>query len=346
MEVFNGISRERLEDILDKIRKIRVALIGDICLDVYWRADMTKSELSRETPHFPLPVVKEWMSPGAGGNVAVNIAALKPKSIKVLGVVGRDWRGDVLARKLQELEIDTEGIVVSEKVVTNAYCKPIRKGISHVEYEDPRIDFNNYENLQQEDEAKLIQLLDRCVKAIDILCVSDQFMFGCITHQVREKIVSHAKNGLKVVVDSRDRIGLYRGVTLKPNEVEGLKAAFNEYNPAKATFKEYTDAAKILAGQTDSKVCMTLGSRGCLYTDLQTVIHVPSYEVSPPIDICGAGDTFLSAFSCVLAAGAEPWEAASLANIAADVTVKKVGITGMATPEEIIDRYKQIFPNT
>jgi bifunctional ADP-heptose synthase (sugar kinase/adenylyltransferase) len=156
MEVFNGISRERLEDIVDKIENVRVALIGDICLDVYWRADMTKSELSRETPHFPLPVVKEWMSPGAGGNAAANIAALKPKSIKVLGVIGKDWRGDVLVRKLQDSGINTEDIVVSEKVVTNAYCKPFRKGISHVEYEDPRIDFNNYENLPQEDEGTLM----------------------------------------------------------------------------------------------------------------------------------------------------------------------------------------------
>ena len=32
---------------------------GDGCLDVYWHADMTRSELSRETPHHNLPVVQE-----------------------------------------------------------------------------------------------------------------------------------------------------------------------------------------------------------------------------------------------------------------------------------------------
>ena len=215
MEEFNGISLERLEDILYKIGKVKVALIGDICLDVYWSADMTKSELSRETPHFPLPVVKERMSPGAGGNVAANIATLKPRSIKVLGVVGRDWRGDALVRILQESGIDTDGIVISKKAVTSAYCKPLRKGISNVEYEDPRMDFGNYENLPQQDETELLHNLEECIKTIDILCVSDQLKFGAITPVLREKIISYAKQGLKVVVDSRDRVGLYNGVNIK-----------------------------------------------------------------------------------------------------------------------------------
>ena len=37
---------------LEKLGKGRIGVIGDFCLDVYWHADMTKSELSRETPHF------------------------------------------------------------------------------------------------------------------------------------------------------------------------------------------------------------------------------------------------------------------------------------------------------
>ena len=343
MEVYHGIGQEKLEEILVKIKDVQVALIGDICLDVYWKADMTRSELSRETPHFPLPIVKETMSPGAGGNTAANIAALKPKSIKVFGVIGRDWRGDVLFHKLSDSGINTDSIVVSDKAVTNAYCKPIRKGISHIEYDDPRIDFNNYENLPYEDENKLIQLLEQSAEKIDILCVSDQFIFGCITPLVREKILSLAKAGIKVIVDSRDRISLYRGVTLKPNEVEGLKAVYKEAIPLKSTVEDYINAAKTLAKRNYSNVCMTLGSKGCIYTDSKKVIHIPSYEVTPPIDFCGAGDTFLSAFSCATAVGAAPWEAASFANMAADVTIRKMGITGTASPEEIRERHEQIF---
>ncbi len=340
MEVFHGISRERLEDILQKIRETRIALIGDLCLDVYWQADMTKSELSRETPHHPLPIVREWMSPGGAGNAAANIAALGPERVQALGVVGRDWRGDILMRKLREAGVATGGVVVSERAVTNAYCKPLRKGVSDVVYEDPRLDFNNYEDLPREDEARLLEWLDKCASEVDALCVSDQLLYGCITPAVRERIISLAKDGLKVIVDSRDRINLYTGVTLKPNEVEGSRAT--GIHPAGLSLAQYADATRRLAAQNKSNVCMTLGAMGCVYVDSQAVIHIPTDAVPPPIDICGAGDTFLAAFACALAAGVAPREAAAFANLAANVTVQKIGTTGSASPQEIRARHEQI----
>ena len=45
-----------IEKILGAVKSVRVCLIGDLCLDAYWTADMKKSRLSRETPHVPLPV--------------------------------------------------------------------------------------------------------------------------------------------------------------------------------------------------------------------------------------------------------------------------------------------------
>jgi D-glycero-beta-D-manno-heptose-7-phosphate kinase len=343
MKVFHGISENRLKDILNNIRNIKVAVIGDMCLDIYWKADMTKSELSRETPHFPLPIVEERMSPGAGGNTAANIAALAPSSVIALGVIGKDWRGDCLTRKFKEYGIATENIIESEDVITNAYCKPVRTGISNIEYEDPRLDFCNYKNLPCREEEKLIEKLEQCISKVDILCVSDQFMYGCISPKVREKIISFAKDGIKVVVDSRDRIGLYKGVILKPNEVEGVKAVNEGIKPANLTFDAYVEAARKLSVRNESKVCMTLGDKGCIYANSKTVIHIPSYATEPPIDICGAGDTFMAAFSCAIAAGAEEYEAASFANLVANVTIKKVGSTGTASPEEIIKRYEEIF---
>ncbi len=56
--------------LFSKLDTLRVAVLGDFCLDMYWHADMRRSVLSRETPHFPLPVVKERFSPGGAGNVA------------------------------------------------------------------------------------------------------------------------------------------------------------------------------------------------------------------------------------------------------------------------------------
>jgi len=343
MDVFHGINKERLEEILNGIGNVRMALIGDLSIDIYWKSDMKKSELSRETPHFPLPVVEEYMYPGAGGNAAANIAALKPGKLTVLSVIGRDWRGDALKSKLVDAGIEIRNLVENGKMVTNAYCKPFRKGISDIEYEDPRIDFANYKDLPEEAEEEIMYLLEQYVGNVDVLCVCDQFSFGCITPAIRERIVAFAEEGLKVVVDSRDRIGMYRGVFLKPNEIEGLKVVYGKSGTLNPCFKDYAAAAQILAKRNQAEVCMTLGSAGCLYADRSSTVHIPSYEVQPPIDTCGAGDTFLSAFSCAIAAGAKAWEAASFANMSANVTIRKIGITGTASPDEIRLRHGQIL---
>lgn len=338
-----GLTPERLSEILSKIGNVKIASIGDICLDVYWRADMTKSELSRETPHFPLPVVEEWMSPGGGGNVAVNIAALQPANLFLLGVAGLDWRGDALLREIEKRGIQCDGIIRSGSRVTNAYCKPLRKGVSQVEYEDPRIDFENFEPLAKEDEVRLITLLGHIAPTIDVLCVSDQMKYGCITPAVRMKIMDLARHGLMVVVDSRDRIAFYKGVILKPNDVEGFRAVINPGDPSTATLGEHIEVAQTLANQNKSDVCMTLGPNGCISVDKGIATHIPSHAVNPPIDACGAGDTFLAAYSCARAAGAKAHEAAMIANMAAEVTIRKIGTTGSAGIAEIKARHGEIL---
>ena len=66
-----------------------------------------------------------------------------------------------------------------------------------------------------------------------------------------------------------------------------------------------------------------------------TARHCPANRVEPPIDIVGAGDTFLSGFGCALASGATIDVAARIAALASSVTVKKIGTTGTASREEI-----------
>ena len=137
------LTPDMLRTALERMDHARVALIGDLCLDAYWYADMRLSELSRETPNFPLPVVSEKYSPGGAGNVACNMAALRPEKLCVVGAVGADWRGDILLKCLRENGVNTSLILQSPDVVTNTYIKPMRMGISDVVYEDARIDFEN-----------------------------------------------------------------------------------------------------------------------------------------------------------------------------------------------------------
>ncbi len=336
------LNRNRLEEILRKITNVRIALIGDVCLDVYWKADMTKSSISRETPHFPLPVVEERMSPGAGGNTALNIKELLVSDLELISIIGTDWRGDSLKTEFEHRGIRTDSLISSERVITNAYCKPLRQGISEIVYEDPRIDFSNFSELATEEEQYLIEKLEKAAANVDAVCVCDQFFFGCVTPKVREKISGLGSKGMIIAADSRDRISLYKNITIKPNEIEAGHAFFKDFEPKKATLSSYKEAALGLSKKTDNNVCITLGEKGGIYAENNTISYIPAAEVSGIIDICGAGDTFLSAFTCALAAGAAGHEAVAFANIAASVTVQKINTTGTASPAEILARHKEI----
>lgn len=341
---FSDLSREGLEACLSAFDPVRIALVGDLSLDAYWKADMTKSELSRETPHFPLPIVNEFYTPGAGGNVAANLSALKPQSVFVLGVVGQDWRGDVLLKTLTDKGLDSSFVIRHASRVTNAYIKPIRRGLSDVEYEDPRLDFANYTPQPHELDAFMIEGILKLSDKVDVLCVADQFLYGCFTQEVRHALVELAGKGKRIVVDSRYHIADYPGCVLKPNELEcanaiGLKDPYREH-----CLEEQAEMACALSERTGSFVCMTLGARGCLIKKPEDnkIFFIKAIQVDPPIDICGAGDTFMSMLSCALAAGADAVQAAALANLASAVTIKKIGQTGTASREEVLGMIDEV----
>lgn len=315
-----------LQELFERIGQLRAAVIGDHCLDVYWHADMRLSELSRETPHHPLPVVRERMSPGAAANQAACLAALAPRAVLALGTLGPDWRGDVLRQQLQSLGVDVGGMVAYEQLVTNAYIKPLRMGISDTIYEDPRIDFENREALPAQAEAALLAALEAAAPALDLLLVCDQLAYGCITPAVRERIGQLGEQGLTVLVDSRSRINAFRHVLLKPNEMEALRATGQADAAA---------AARQLAGLTGRPALVTLGERGCVVSDGHSETMFEAMPVPPPVDTVGAGDAFAAAFGLAYAAGAELPLAVRFAATASAVTVKKIGCTGSASREEI-----------
>ena len=322
-----------IETILKSVRKLRIGVLGDFCLDVYWHADMRLSELSRETPHFPLPIVEERFSAGGAGNVAANLCALRPASVHCCGLLGRDWRGTALLETLSAIGADTSALLASSNRITNTYIKPLRKGTSEVVYEDPRLDFTNYTPTSPEDERNLLQALEKLASESDVLCVCDQMPFGCITPMIRKRIIELAKAGLTVVVDSRDHIAEYRHVIIKPNAVEACHAANIPQTTEIAKLKQLAPSLERLTGKP---VIITDGEHGCLTCEQGRCIHIPAVTVSGEIDICGAGDTFLSAFACAIGTGATLQDAARLGCCASAVTIRKLKITGTASPEEIL----------
>ena len=133
----------------------------------------------------------------------------------------------LLRSLIRKSGISDEYIIETENRFTNAYCKPMRHGISATVYEDPRLDFENRCAINEDTENKVIEYLRKLAEKVNVLCVADQFRYGIVTDKVREEIISLAKKGLTVICDSRYNIGKYTDCILKPNEVE---AALDDVN--------------------------------------------------------------------------------------------------------------------
>ena len=342
------ISRNELEKIIEKISQIRLTVVGDACLDVYWWADMQKSELSRETPYHNLPIIKEALSPGAAGNVAVNAKAIGCKTVNLVSLIGNDWRGRSLVEVLKKQSIVTDWMVASEDYTTPAYIKPIRCGYSGIAAEDPRIDFAPAKNASVNLQDQLLAAIDQAAESSDLICVSDQLLNGCITGAVREKLCLLSASGMPVFVDSRDKIQLFSGVMIKPNALEGWHAIHEKPVPdfpAKSDLTLYQHIAEKLAAINQAPVCLTLGPDGCIWANYEdgTFIYVPALKEDAAIDIVGAGDAFLASAGAAIAAKIEHRQALLFASLVSNIVIHKLQTTGSATPGEILERHHQLI---
>ncbi len=334
------MERKRLEELLAVFPSKRIGIIGDFCVDIYWHADMTRSLLSRETPHFPRPVVEEKFSGGAAANVAWNLRELGVGTVLPFTIFGADWRGRELSRILEGLGVDLRHVVHAPDRITPAFAKPILHGF-HSQQEDPRLDFENATPASNELEDLVLANLAEAMPGLDALLIANQTNSSLISARVRRGILRLAAKHPKVVTiaDSRNEIGEFRGVILKPNELEAARVFHPGITPAEITDAVIRDCGRRLSLRAGKPVFLTVGEQGAFVFDGKHCDHVPAFKVEPPIDIVGAGDTFIAALGAALASGATSVEAAELACLAASVTVKKIGITGAASPTELLDRF-------
>lgn len=335
------LPRKRLGVILTSYAHRKIGVIGDLGLDAYWYADMTRSFLSRETPHFARPVVREEYSPGAGANVADNLQALDVGQVVVFSVLGDDWRGAILRQEMSRRGIVVERLITSPQRSTTTFIKPMLMGYDS-QQEDARLDFENAEPLNRDLEEALIDCVSQGLPELNALLVADQLdVNGVITDRVRE-----ALNGLAAehpnkvfVADSRQRIGLFRNMVLKPNWVEATAAVHPDRDPRAVDREELAQIGAALCQRSGRPTFVTLSQDGVLVCTEDAQRRVPIPPVHPPLDPVGAGDAFIAALAATLAVGATPWEAGAMANLAAAVTVEKLNETGTASPDEILERY-------
>lgn len=315
--------------ILAGFPKLRVLVVGDVCLDRWCRYDPALADPSRETGIPRVGVIASETTPGAAGTVANNVTALGAR-VGVLGAVGNDGFGYELGRALEARGIESGLMVRSDAVATFTYAKLLN---SQTGVEDlPRLDFVNTKPLPEELDRELVDRLEQAAPEYDVILVSDQAETdagGVVTAALRVALTGIAKRFPQTVIwaDSRMRAEQFRGVIVKPNLFEARAAcrrAFGRIDYRK--LREVTESPLLV---------ITRGANGAMLVRPGVTTWVRAKAIANPVDICGAGDSFSAGAALALKVTGDPIAAVRFGNLVASITIMKKG-TGTASPQEVL----------
>ncbi|HEY5527806.1 MAG TPA: ribokinase [Candidatus Anoxymicrobiaceae bacterium] len=120
---------------------------------------------------------------------------------------------------------------------------------------------------------------------------------------------------------------------LTPNETEAsILSGVTVVTPEDAE-----KAARVLMGKGTKSVVITMGSQGVFAITGTDARFIPSVEVAA-VDATGAGDAFSGALATAIAEGRGFFEAVEFANVAAALSVTKIGTAPAMPSRDEIDR--------
>ncbi len=317
-----------MRQLFDNLASARIAVIGDLMLDVY-----LQGEVERISPEAPVPVVRlssERAVPGGAANVAANVAHLGGR-VCLVGVAGRDDAHATLARLLDAHGgIDRSGIVLAEDYPT---VRKTRLMGHHQQI--ARIDQERREPPPAEVQDEVIRNAVVALDACDVAILSD-YGKGALTERVLTAVLAHAAATAKrVVVDPKKRdLGAYKGASLlTPNRHE---LALATGRPCE-TDAEVGEAAAVAHRLSGADVLLTRSEKGMSYFPVAgEPIHLPTVA-REVFDVSGAGDTVVAVLALSFAVGLSVPDAMKAANHAAGIVVGKVGTALVSAEELFID---------
>jgi rfaE bifunctional protein kinase chain/domain len=338
------LTTELFERILTTIPNRTVGVLGDLFLDRYLDIDPALNEPSVETGLTAYQVTRVRSYPGAAGTVMNNLAALGVGRIYPIACIGDDGEGYELRQALRLLPaVEQGGIIQAPNRRTPTYTKPMLG-----KEELNRLDIKNRTPTPDAIQEHIIELLDEAWPQLDALLVLDQVSeagCGVVTARVREHLAKLGANEPEkfVMADSREQIGAFRNVCVKPNKAEAAAVFEEDFGEGSAECSAVPGFANFLQERCQRCVFLTNSDRG-IYFAGPGVCSGPigAYPVSGPIDICGAGDSCSAGIASAMVSGLTHEQAAAFGNLVASITIQQLGVTGTATPEQVRARWREV----
>ena len=301
--------------------KKKITVIGDVMIDWYLHG-----ESSRISPEAPVPVVKFKESKfqlGGAANVANNLKHLEIEPF-LIGAIGNDHFGSLLKEQLKAEKIKFN--LLSEKSF-QTICK---QRLMSSNQQLARIDYEQHFH-----GSKLTKIFNTFIKNIaktDLIIVSD-YGKGTIFN-ARKLIQSAKKLKKKILIDPKGKdFTKYKGANLiTPN-----KSEFENIMGKVGSKRNLANKAKKMLEHLNlESLIVTLGSEGMYVLKKSNKKIIGDFINAYPqevFDVSGAGDTTISALGAALSEGNDIFSAAEFANLAASISVSKLGTSTVSIEE-------------
>ncbi|HEY0079443.1 MAG TPA: PfkB family carbohydrate kinase [Pyrinomonadaceae bacterium] len=322
---------ERLAALLRSFPERRVVVVGDLVADQFLYGEI--SRVSREAPVLILRHERTETVPGGAANCAVNLASLGARAA-IVGVVGEDEAGRALLEKLQEAGVDCTGVVRTPHMRTTTKVRVLAGQAHSTRQQVIRVDYEDAPTPRLVAGSDLKRRLPEILSAADALIISD-YNYGVadeeMTGLLRDAMTAQQK---LVLVDSRFRLMQFPGFTsATPNEDE-VEQLVGRRLADRATLEQAAHELRERLGYR--ALLVTRGSRGMMLVEADAAepLHIEAVGAREAVDVTGAGDTVIAAYTLALASGASAPDAAHLANHAGGIVVMKRG-TAAVTRQEL-----------
>ena len=331
MTALPPLPRDRVLQLIGRMKDSRVVVVGDIMIDRY-----LVGETERLSPEAPVPVVtirERHSALGGAANVAANVAAMGATCLLV-GVVGDDTDGAAIRQNLAIARLEDRFVIPIASRPTTSKTRIIARSQQIV-----RIDDEVETLLDGPDLERLVRVVREALADADALLLEDYNKGALPPGLITAAMEIARRRGIPIVVDPKFRQFFeYAGATVfKPNRRE-LESALG----AAVDLQNGNALPQVLTRLRVDNLLVTLGREGMVLVMKDgSTTHIPSIA-RDIYDVSGAGDTVTAWMGTALAAGASVREAAQLANYAAGVEVGKAGVSTVS-PQEVLAVYEERF---
>ena len=320
-----------LRECVERFTTKTIVLLGDFVADEFQYGEI--SRVSREAPVLIVKHRETQIVPGGGANAANNLASLGARVLPVTAV-GDDAAGDALIAHFRGQRVSVSGIVRVKGWTTPTKSRFLAGWAHTVGQQVLRVDYEPKSPLPDAVRKKLHQRLSASLRHAHALAVSD-YGFGIATPELVQQASAKRKSALHITLDAR--YGLHRyakaGITsATPNEAE-LEAEHHTAIGQDTGQLERAGSATFSEMKLQS-LLVTRGRHGAaLFEPGDRFTQIPVHGSDQAVDVTGAGDTVLAAYTLALACEASPLEAAHIANIAGGLVVMKRGTATISRAE-------------